>query len=210
MAENEKLASDDELILALAVGASVAEAAERAGVGQRTVHRRLKDTEFRQAVSEVRGRALDAAVGKLAGLAAKAIGTLERLVQSDTPSVALRAAKTILELGPRLRAFTELEERIAAMEAEQRKPAWQKGTGGETESDARDAEALVNARRGTGGTPAQLNTRLDRLQTQRAERDRPDGPSSAETTEGAPGQAGTEPPSQEVAESGSKSEIRWR
>ncbi|HEV3024240.1 MAG TPA: helix-turn-helix domain-containing protein [Pirellulales bacterium] len=61
MTDNERLASDDELILALAEGATVPEAAERAGVSERTVCHRLHDAEFRQAVSEMRGRAFDAA-----------------------------------------------------------------------------------------------------------------------------------------------------
>jgi AcrR family transcriptional regulator len=216
MAENERLASDDELILALAAGATVAEAAERAGVGERTVYRRLKDAEFRRAVSEVRGRAFDAAVGKLAGLAAQAVSALERMLQDGSRAEAVRAAKIILELVPRLRTFTELEERIAALEAEERKPRGNEsdhdpqGTGGGTESEARDADALVHVRKRTAGTPAQLNTRLERLETRRAERDSSHGPTVAETPDRALQETGTKPPSQEVAENGRKTEIRWR
>jgi hypothetical protein len=104
------------LILALAAGVSVSEAAEQVGRGERTVYRRLADADFRQAVSEARGRLFDVALGKLASIATKAAGTLERLMDSDKPSVALGAAKAALELGPRLRELTELEDRIARLE----------------------------------------------------------------------------------------------
>lgn len=107
---------DDALILALAGGVSVAEAAERAGIGERTAYRRLNDAEFRRAISEARGRLFDNALGKLASIASKATDTLERLMDSDKPSVALGAAKAALELGPRLRELTELEERLARLE----------------------------------------------------------------------------------------------
>lgn len=116
MAENGRPSGDDELILALAAGASVSEAAEQTGMGERTVYRRLADAEFRRAVSEARGRLFDAALGKLAGIATKAADTLERLMESDKPSVALGAAKAALELGPRLRELTELEERLNRLE----------------------------------------------------------------------------------------------
>lgn len=107
---------DDELILFLAAGASVREAAERAGIGERTVYRRLADADFRRSVSEARGRLFDVALGKLAGIATKAADTLGRLMESDKPSVALGAAKAALELGPRLREATELEERLNRLE----------------------------------------------------------------------------------------------
>lgn len=116
MADNGRPSGDDDLILALAAGVSVIEAAERAGVGERTVYRRLADAEFRRAVSEARGRLFDAALGKLASIASKAAGTLERLMESDKPTVALGAAKAALELGPRLRELSDLEDRLNRLE----------------------------------------------------------------------------------------------
>ena len=116
MEQNDTPAGEDELILALAAGATVREAAEQAGVGERTAHRRLADADFRRAVSEARGRMFDAARGRLAGLASKAAETLQRLMESDKPTVALAAAKAVSELGPRLRESTELKERINRLE----------------------------------------------------------------------------------------------
>jgi hypothetical protein len=88
MEQNGRPAGDNELILALAAGATVREAAERAGVGERTAHRRLADGGFRRAVGEARDRMFDAARGRLAGLASKAAETRQRLMESDKPSEA--------------------------------------------------------------------------------------------------------------------------
>jgi transposase len=118
MQQNGTPAGEDKLILALAAGASVREAAEQAGIGERTAYRRLADADFRRAVSEARGRMFDAARGRLAGLASKAAETLERLMESEKPAVALGAAKAVLEVGPRLRKSTEVEEGISRLEDE--------------------------------------------------------------------------------------------
>jgi hypothetical protein len=80
MEQNGRPAGEEELILAVAGGASVREAAERAGIDERTAHRRLADADFRRAVSEARGRMFDAARGRLAALASKAVETLQRLM----------------------------------------------------------------------------------------------------------------------------------
>ncbi|HEV3344486.1 MAG TPA: hypothetical protein VG125_29185 [Pirellulales bacterium] len=93
MEQNGTPAGEEELIQALAAGATVREAAEQAGVGERTAHRRLADADFRRVVSEARGRMFDAARGRLAGLASKAAETLERLMESDQPPVALGPRK---------------------------------------------------------------------------------------------------------------------
>jgi hypothetical protein len=116
MEQNDTLAGENELILALAAGAREREAAKQAGIEERSVHRRLANADFRRAVSEARGRMFDAARGQLAGLAGKATETLKRLMESDKPAVALAAAKAILQLGPRLREETELEERLCCSE----------------------------------------------------------------------------------------------
>ncbi|HWB08694.1 MAG TPA: hypothetical protein VG826_05705 [Pirellulales bacterium] len=118
MGPNGTPVGDEELVLALAAGATVREAAERGGAGERTVHRRLADADFRRAVGEARGRLFDSARGRLAGLASRAVETLERLMKSDQPAEALGAAKTVLELGPRLLEATEAEERISRLEDE--------------------------------------------------------------------------------------------
>ena len=120
---NQTAEGEEELVLALAAGGTVREAAEQAGVEEPTAQGRLADADFRRAVSRARGRLFHTALGRLASLASKAAGVFERLLESDQPSAVRGAAKAVLLLGPRLRESTELEERISRLEEEaHRKP----------------------------------------------------------------------------------------
>ena len=105
---NETSAGDEELIRALAAGALEPDAAAQAGPEKQTA-------DFQRAVSRARGRLLGAATNRLAGLASEAVDIFEQLMDSEQPSVARRAAKAVLQLGPRLRQI-ELEERMRRLE----------------------------------------------------------------------------------------------
>src|SRR2546430_29833 len=91
------------LILALAGGKTVAEAADATGLSERTIFRRLEDADFRRRVSQARGDMLARAVGRLADVSARAVKTLEALLEAEGEFVRLNAAKAILETGNRLR-----------------------------------------------------------------------------------------------------------
>jgi len=108
--------AEDAIILALAAGATVREAAEQAKVCERTIFRRLDERTFVGRINEARGRMFAKAIGQLATSATKAATRLEELLQSESDSVCLSAARAVLELGVRLRESVELEERIAALE----------------------------------------------------------------------------------------------
>jgi flagellar motility protein MotE (MotC chaperone) len=56
------------------------------------------------------------AVGRLADQSAKAVDTLVGLLGAESESARLGAARSILELGTKLRESTEIEERLAALE----------------------------------------------------------------------------------------------
>lgn len=116
VAQNGKKNVDDALVLALATGLSVPTAARRAGASERTAYRRLKDPAFRRRVAETRSALLSEAVGKLIALAGRAADALGELLSSERDLVKLQAAKSILELGPRLREAGELAERLEALE----------------------------------------------------------------------------------------------
>jgi hypothetical protein len=107
---------DPTLIAALAGGASFRDAARQARVSERTVTRRMADDEFRLQVSHARARMIDRALGLLSHAAAQASGTLWTLLSSSDERVRLAAARSILEIGPRLREQVDLEERLARLE----------------------------------------------------------------------------------------------
>jgi hypothetical protein len=65
------------LIVALACGDTAREAAQKAGVGERTVYRRLTDQEFLVKVNKARNLMIGQAVGRLSLTCAKAAETLE-------------------------------------------------------------------------------------------------------------------------------------
>jgi hypothetical protein len=118
MARGRRKKADTALIVALACGASAETAAQKAGVSVRTVYRRQADPEFVAQVNDVRADMLRRAAAMLtaAGMAAiKTFTTLQDSAQSE--SVRLGAARSIIELGCKLREMVELTERLAQLEA---------------------------------------------------------------------------------------------
>ena len=111
-----KPGGDDALVLALATGSTIDEAAGRAGCSPRTVSRRLADAEFSRRVSTVRGQLFAVAVGRLCNNAALAADKLVALLDSEQDHVAFASAKAILELGTKLREAGELEGRLTQLE----------------------------------------------------------------------------------------------
>jgi hypothetical protein len=116
MTGNGRRKGDDALLLALAAGRPVRDAAGSAGLGERTARRRLADPDFRRRVVEARGEMVARALGKMADGMAEAADTLRQLLRAEGESVRLGAARSILELGNKLRESVELEQRLAALE----------------------------------------------------------------------------------------------
>ena len=116
MAGGDRRDADQALVAALAAGATKQEAARLAGVGERTIYRRLEDPDFRRRVDQARSELVTQAVGRLADASAAAVTTLRALLGADSESVRLGACRAILDLGLKLRESEELERRIAALE----------------------------------------------------------------------------------------------
>lgn len=114
--ENNLVRGEGALIVALASGDSVKQAAERAGVGERTVYRRLADQEFMLKVNKARHMMIGQAVGKLSVNCAKAAEVLEKLLDSDNPRIRLQAAKTIMDSAIKLSDNWAIEMRLGHLE----------------------------------------------------------------------------------------------
>ena len=109
--------SDQLLLMTLACGATAEAAAQKAGVSERTVYRRLKDPGFQNQLQRLRSDMVQRAAGTLTAAATEAIKTLLSLLQSSIPhAVRLGAARSILEIGMRVREATDLEGRLQALE----------------------------------------------------------------------------------------------
>jgi hypothetical protein len=117
MAQKGKQNADQQLLLALACGAAVQSAAQKAGLSERTAYRRLADTGFQRRLRELRADMVQRTSGMLTAAAGEAVKTLLTLQKETTPAaVRLGAARAILEIGLKVRDATELEERLAALE----------------------------------------------------------------------------------------------
>jgi hypothetical protein len=112
--------ADAVLIAALVAGATHAEAAREAGVGERTVYRRLAEPAFRAELQRRRSQIVDNVLGWLVAASTEAVETLVRLQQPGAPAaVQLSAARAILDNMQKVRESAELEARISALEGRQ-------------------------------------------------------------------------------------------
>lgn len=117
MAHRGRQQADNALLLALACGATVENAARQVGVAARTVHRRLADEGFRQRLQAMRADMVQRSSGALTAAANEAVRTmLELLKPTMPPAVRLGAARSVLEIGIKLREAADLEERLSALE----------------------------------------------------------------------------------------------
>ncbi len=107
----------DTILQALACGATVESAARKAGVCERTVYRRLADPAFAAQLQQTRADMVARTTGMMTAAALESVKTLVELLQaSQPPAVRLGAARSIVELGLKLREATEMAERITAVE----------------------------------------------------------------------------------------------
>jgi hypothetical protein len=106
----------DRLALLLAQGETIRHAAGQVGIGEKTAYTWLTDRRFQLHISELRGRMLDAALGRLAEAATKAVDTLVDLLDTGKDAVRVRAALGILNALTQIRPLVEFEQRLAALE----------------------------------------------------------------------------------------------
>ena len=109
---------DELLIAALIQGRTHAEAARLAGVSERTVRRRLRDADVAARIQHGRDELTSAAAARMAELYPRAIETLGELLDDKAKDIRLRAAQSVLKIGPDFRARTEIEDRLRALEAD--------------------------------------------------------------------------------------------
>jgi hypothetical protein len=116
MSENVRLNNDSKLAVALACGESTVDAANQVGVSDRTVRRKMADPEFRRQVAELRAELMSRALDRIANSMTRAAEVLDKLLDSDKDFVQLRAARSLLVLGQRLRDSVDLNDRMRQVE----------------------------------------------------------------------------------------------
>jgi hypothetical protein len=109
--------SDKALLMALACGATVEVAAQKAGISQATAYRRAKEPEFQKELREIQAEMVKRTAGALTAASQEGVKTLLALLQPTIPhAVRLGAARAVLEHAQRFRETATLEERMTALE----------------------------------------------------------------------------------------------
>jgi hypothetical protein len=117
MIKRKRKEAEQVLLMALACGATIENAAAKAGVGKSTVNRRLDDPVFTRRLQEMKSAMVARTASMLTAAATEAVKTLLELQNPNSPAaVRLNAAKAIIELGSKLRETCELQDRISALE----------------------------------------------------------------------------------------------
>jgi hypothetical protein len=117
MAGSGRSQADAVLAGHLAAGLPFAQAAQKAGVSERTARRRLKVPAFRKQVEELKSEAVGRAVSILGRTMSSAAVELAKLLKSADEKTRLQAAKEIIGLGLKARLQTDLERRMDDVEA---------------------------------------------------------------------------------------------
>jgi AcrR family transcriptional regulator len=108
--------ANDTLLSALACGATVDAAAQRAGVSPATVHRRLRDPEFCRRLQQLKSEIMQRTMATLAAASSEATKTLIALLRETMPpATRLGAARALLALGIKMREC-DFDERLRALE----------------------------------------------------------------------------------------------
>src|SRR5690349_4515857 len=87
----------DKAVIALMTTPTVAKAAAKAGVGERTLRGWLAEADFLAAYRAARRRALEAAVGQLQRASGKAVRALVKDLDADKAADRIKAACAILD-----------------------------------------------------------------------------------------------------------------
>lgn len=105
-------------VTAMLTASTIEEAAEAAGVCERTGYRYLKDPAVKSEIAEAMATVFEQVAWRVSRAMLEALETLVEINKDPDQSslTRLSAAKTILDHGPKLREQAELASRLASLE----------------------------------------------------------------------------------------------
>ncbi len=108
----------EEAIVALLTHRSVEEAARAMGIGVRTLHRWMKESEFNAAYRTAKRAAYDQSIARLHYLSSAAVSTLGKVMldAATPPATKVRASDSILNHTSKAIEIEDIEARLAALE----------------------------------------------------------------------------------------------
>lgn len=116
---NEITAQQQRAIAALLSTRNVAEAAQVAKVGARTLHRWLsEDAAFKAALATAEGELINTATRRLLQYQDAGISVIVSIMaeRKNSPGIRLRAAMAVVDYMLKLRELRNIEERLSALE----------------------------------------------------------------------------------------------
>src|SRR5262245_36688187 len=113
----------EQAVAALLSERTVAAAAQKAGIGLRTLQRWLQQSGFQALYREARHRALEQSLARLQVLTGGAVSALDGALQSPDDRVRVRAALGVLAQAVHAAQQFDLAERLDALEARLHEPA---------------------------------------------------------------------------------------
>lgn len=116
MAKNQTAISNEEIVAALLTSGSIAQAAEAAGISQRTLYDRMNEKTFKQAYTAAKSDIVRQAVVNLNGHLAEAFNVIAEIMRDDKQpaSTRLQAAKAVIECAERFADRLETADRRTA------------------------------------------------------------------------------------------------
>ena len=117
----EKLSHKQErAIAALLVAHSITAAAQQIGVNENTLLRWLKDAAFEAAYKEARRAVVQQAIVRMQQLCSQVVTKIEEIIDDPTaPAISrVTAMKTVLEMSWKAIELEDIEQRLAALEAQ--------------------------------------------------------------------------------------------
>lgn len=110
---------DGAIVATIAAGGTRADAASAAGIGERTVYRRLNDPDVARAIADARATIACDVLTRAAAHALAAVDTLAAIMRDDDEPAAARiaAARTLLQTAGTYGQAAETAARLEALES---------------------------------------------------------------------------------------------
>ncbi len=117
----QKTANKEKSLAALLESATIAEAAKKCGLSEKTLRRYLEDADFQKEFRAARRVIFEQNIVRLQSLHAGAVATLERNLNCEIPSTEVRAAQIIIEGNRKDFETLDILQRLEELEDEHRK-----------------------------------------------------------------------------------------
>ncbi len=111
-----KTANREKALSALLESSSIADAANKCGLNEKTLRRYLDDAEFQKEFRAARRTLFEQNIIRLQSLHSGAVDTLERNLNCENPSVEVRAAQIIIEGNRKDFETLDILERLETLE----------------------------------------------------------------------------------------------